>query len=92
MICKEIHSFFYKQRGYKQLALKQQIAQQLSRLNPFSLSHNKKYRLRKSVINVTNVILFVINVKLLLNEQYTTIQLFQKHDWDFKILKSLIIS
>ena len=41
--------FFYKQPGYKQLALsKQQIAQQLSRLNPFSLSHNKKYRLRKS--------------------------------------------
>ena len=48
MICKEIHLFFYKQPGYKQLALEQQIAQQLSRLNPFSLSHNKKYRLRKS--------------------------------------------
>ena len=46
MIWKEIH-FFYKQPGYKQLALEQQIAQQLSRLNPFSLSYNKKYRLRK---------------------------------------------
>ena len=50
MTCKEIHLFFfvYKQPGYKQLALKQQIAQQLSRLTHFSLSHNKKYRLRKS--------------------------------------------
>ena len=92
MICKEIHLFFYKQPGYKQLALEQQIAQQLSRLNPFSLSHNKKYRLRKSVINVINVILFVINVKLLLNEQYSTIQLFQKPHWNFKILKSLILN
>ena len=57
MIYKEIHLFFYKQLGYKQLALEQQIAQQLSRLNPFSLSHNKKYRLRKSSVS------FVINVK-----------------------------
>ena len=41
MICKEIHlPFFYKQTGYKQLALEQQIAQQLS--------YNKKYSLRKS--------------------------------------------
>ena len=49
MICKEILLFFfYKQPGYKQLAFEQQIAQQLSRLNPFWLSHNKKYRLRKS--------------------------------------------
>ena len=49
MICKEIHLFFlYKQPGYKQLALEQEIAQKLSRLNPFSLSHNKKYRLGKS--------------------------------------------
>ena len=47
MICKEIDFFYYKQPGYKQLALEQQIAQQLSRLNPFSLSDNKKYRLRK---------------------------------------------
>ena len=47
MICKEIR-FFYKQPGYKQLALEQQIVQYLSRLNPFSLSHNKKYRLRES--------------------------------------------
>ena len=51
MICKEIHLFFlYKQPGYKQLALKQKIAQQLSRLNPFSLSQNKKYRLKKSEV------------------------------------------
>ena len=51
MIWKEIHLFFfYKQPSYKQLALEQQIAQQLSKLNPFSLSHNKKYRLRKSEV------------------------------------------
>ena len=48
MICKEIRLFFYTQPGYKQLALKQQIAQQISRLNPFPLSHNEKYRSRKS--------------------------------------------
>ena len=48
MIRKEIHLFFNKQPGYEQIALEQQIAQQLSRLNPFSLSHYKKYRLRKS--------------------------------------------
>ena len=49
MIRKEIHLFFYnKQPGYKQLALEQQIAQQLSRLNSFPRSHNKKYRLRKT--------------------------------------------
>ena len=48
-MCKEIHLlFFYKQPGYNQLALEQQIALQLSRLNPFLLSHDKKYRLRKS--------------------------------------------
>ena len=41
MICKEIHLFFYKQPVQEQLALEQQIAQQLSRLKPFSLSHNK---------------------------------------------------
>ena len=51
MICKEGHLFFfYKLPGYKQLALEQQIAQQLSRLNPSSLSHNKKYSLRKSEV------------------------------------------
>ena len=49
MVCKEMHLFFFsKQPGYKQLALEQQIEQQLSKLNPFSLSHNKKYRLRKN--------------------------------------------
>ena len=40
--------FFYKQPLYKQLALEQQIAKQLSGLNPLSLSNNKKRRLRKS--------------------------------------------
>ena len=86
MIWKEIH-FFYKQPGYKQLALEQQIAQQLSRLNPFSLSHNKKIQIKEKWS-----FSFVLNVKWLLNKQYTTIQLFQKHPWDFKILKSLIIN
>ena len=33
---------------YKQLALEQQIAKQLSMPNHFSLSNNKKYRLRKN--------------------------------------------
>ena len=37
----ERNTLFHKQLSYKQLALEQQIAQQLSRLNPFSLSHNK---------------------------------------------------
>ena len=32
----------------KQLALEQQIAKQLSELNHFSLSNNKKYTLRKN--------------------------------------------
>ena len=49
VICKEIHLFF-KQPVYKQLALEQQIAKQLSGLNPFSLWNNKKNRLRKSVV------------------------------------------
>ena len=33
---------------YKQLAHEQQIGKQLSGLNPFSPSNNKKYRLRES--------------------------------------------
>ena len=40
--------FLYKQSVYKQLALGWQIAKQLSGLNPFSLSNNKNYRLKKS--------------------------------------------
>ena len=40
--------FFYKQLVYKQLVLGWQIAKQLSRFNPFSLSNNKKCRLKKS--------------------------------------------
>ena len=39
---------FYKQKVYKQLALRRQIAKQLSVLNPVSISNNKNYRLRKS--------------------------------------------
>ena len=39
---------FYKQPVFKQLALGWQIAKQLSGLNPFSLSNNKNYRLKKS--------------------------------------------
>ena len=38
----------YMQPVYKQLALKWQIAKQLSGFNPFSLSNNKNYRLKKS--------------------------------------------
>ena len=40
--------FLYKQPVYKQLALGLQIANQLSGLNPLSLSSNKNYRLKKS--------------------------------------------
>ena len=40
--------FFLKQPVFKQLALGWQIAKQLSGLNPFSLSNNKNYRLKKS--------------------------------------------
>ena len=43
-----MHLFFYKQPVYKQLALGWQIAKQLSRLNPLSLSNNKNYRLKES--------------------------------------------
>ena len=39
---------FYQQPVYKQLALGWQIAKQLSRLNLFSSSNNKNYRLKKS--------------------------------------------
>ena len=88
MICKKMHLlFFNKQPGYKELALKRQITQQVSRLNPFSLNHNKKIQIKEKWS-----FYFVINVKLLLNEQCTTIQLFQKRHCDFKILKSLIIN
>ena len=39
--------FFYKQPVFKQLVLGWQIAKKLSGLNPFSLSKNKNYRLKK---------------------------------------------
>ena len=40
--------FFNKQPGYRQLALKWQIAKQLSGLNSLSVSNNKNCRLKKS--------------------------------------------
>ena len=41
-------TFFNKEPIYKQLALEWQIAQELSGLNPLSLSNNEYYRLKKS--------------------------------------------
>ena len=43
-----MHLFFYKKSVYKQLALGWQIARQLSGRNPFSLSNDKNYILKKS--------------------------------------------
>ena len=40
-----MHLLFYKQPVYKQVALRWQIAKQLSGLNLLSLSKNKTYRL-----------------------------------------------
>ena len=40
--------FFYKQLVYKQPTLRWQIVRQLSGLNPFLLSNNKNYKLKKS--------------------------------------------
>ena len=40
--------FFNKQTVYKQLAFGWQIAKQLSGPNPFSLSNNKNYGIKKS--------------------------------------------
>ena len=40
--------FLYKRPVYKQLALKWQIAKQLSGFNLLSLSNNKNYRLKES--------------------------------------------
>ena len=45
---KKVHLFFYKQPVFKQLALGWQSAKQSSGLNPFWLSNNKNYRLKKS--------------------------------------------
>ena len=42
--------FFYKEPVYEQLALGWQITKKLSGLNPLSLSSNKTYRLKKSVV------------------------------------------
>ena len=41
-----LHLVFYKQPVDKQLALSWQIANQLSELNPLSLSNNKNYSLK----------------------------------------------
>ena len=41
---------FNKQLVYKQLALGQQIAKQLSGLSSFSISNNKNYRLKKNEV------------------------------------------
>ena len=57
------------------------IAKQLSGLNPLSLGNNKNYRLEKWRFA------FVINIKYLLNPQYTNFQLSQKTYWEnFKII------
>ena len=77
--------FFYKQLVYKQLALRWQIAKQLSGLKPLSLSSNKNYRVKEKWSYS-----FVINVKKLLNQQFTKIQLSQKHYWEN--VKSLMIN
>ena len=45
-----LHLAFYKQPVYKQLALAEQIAKQLSGLKPLSLSNNKNCSLKKTVI------------------------------------------
>ena len=50
LIKNSLHLFFYKQLVYKQPALGWQIGKQLSGLNPFSLSNDKNYRLKKSVV------------------------------------------
>ena len=46
--------FFYKQRISKQLALRWQIAKQLSGPNPLFLSDNKNYRLKESGVFLCN--------------------------------------
>ena len=48
---------FYKQTVYKQLALRWQIPEQLSGLNPRSLSKNKNCRLKKRSFS------FAVNAK-----------------------------
>ena len=57
-------TFLNKQPVYKQLALEQQIAKQISGFSLLSLSNNKNCRLKKSFP-------FVINIKLLGQQIYT---------------------
>ena len=59
--------FFYKQPVYKQLALGWQIAKQLSRLNPLSLSNNKNYRLKESGVLLCNKRKIVVKPKIYQN-------------------------
>ena len=69
--------FFNKQPGYKQLALKWQIAKQLSGINSLSVSNNKNYRLKKSrVFPLCNKHKTAVRPTIL-----TKIQLPQKHYW-----------
>ena len=65
---------FKKQLVYKQLGLRCQIAYHLLELNLFLLSNNENYRLKE-----IGVLPMLINVKLLLNRPYTTIQLSQNY-------------
>ena len=46
-----IQLFFPKQPVYRQLTLGWKFANQLSRLNPLSLSNNKNYRLKKNGVS-----------------------------------------
>ena len=69
--------FFNKQPGYKQLALKWQIAKQLSGINSLSVSNNKNYRLKKSrVFPLCNKHKTAVRPTI-----HTKIQLPQKHYW-----------
>ena len=52
-----LYLFFYKQPVYKQLALAWQIPKQVLGLNPFSLSNNKNYKLKRLCF------FFTINIK-----------------------------
>ena len=50
LIISKLHLLFYKQPVYKQVAHRWQI-EQLSELNPFSLSNNKNCRLELFLCN-----------------------------------------
>ena len=71
-----MHLFFYKQQIFKLLALRCQIAKQLSGLNPLSLSNNKIYRLKKSGILPCD------KRKIAVKPTIHQMQLPQKHYWE----------